>query len=102
MKSSASLLAFGTSFCSGVGSNWGKRNPILLASFIPSGHVCSVGVPFTAQILYISSCSLLPGKSGRRLNNSAAMTPMAKISIGELYSGERSNTSGARYHRVET
>jgi hypothetical protein len=31
----------------------------------PSGQVAAVGVPITAQILYSSSASLVPGNSGR-------------------------------------
>ena len=42
------------------------------------------GVPRTASILNIVSISLLPGKSGLSMYNSAIMQPTAHTSIGEL------------------
>ena len=84
MSSTASAEALGMICASGVGTNCGKRKDMLPASRSPSPHVRAVGEPSTEQILYISSASDVPGKSGRRVKSSARMQPHAHWSIGLL------------------
>jgi hypothetical protein len=45
----------------------------------------------------VSRTSELPGKSGLKVYISAMMAPIAKRSMGALYTCDRSSTSGARY-----
>lgn len=60
-----SHLAVDTSLASGTGGKCGKRKPMRSASASPSGHVCCVGVPSTAQILCSSSgCAGKKGEGG--------------------------------------
>jgi len=56
----------------------------------------------TLNILFSSSISDLPGKSGFLVRNSAKMHPTDHISIGQLYSLVPSSNSGDRYQRVTT
>lgn len=72
------------------------------ASLTPSAQVAAVGVPSTWQTLKISSTSDDPGNNGRNVYSSAMIAPTAQRSTGELYLSDRSSTSGARYHRVDT
>lgn len=76
---------------------FGNLKFMLVANRIPSGQLVCVGEPITAQILNISSVSLVPGKRGLNVNSSAIIAPTAHMSIGELYVVLRSKTSGALY-----
>ena len=46
---------------------FGNLKPIADASFMPSGHIASEGVPITPVTLKIWSTSVPPGKRGRRV-----------------------------------
>lgn len=94
---------------------FGKENPTFFASLIPvfqlpppmvlplsSTPYSELGSPKVSQILYTWSISLTPGKSGLRFSISAKIVPSAHMSTGGPYSVDRSRTSGARYHLVET
>ena len=98
----ASGEAVGISVEREVGENCGNLKFIAAANLNPSDHSFLSGVPMTEQILNISSISELPGNKGRNVYSSAMIQPTAQMSMGAEYIVERSRTSGARYHRVET
>src|SRR4051812_33488541 len=60
------------------------------------------GLPMISQTLQTWSTSFPPGNKGLRVAISTAIAPIAQISTGAEYSPARNNTSGARYHLVDT
>ena len=69
--------------CRGVTGQRGKSIRLVVANWYPSYQSVG-GVPSTRQSFISWSASELPGASGRNRYISARMSPIAKISIGEL------------------
>ena len=55
-----------------------------------------------SHTLHTWSTSFPPGNNGFKVATSTAIAPTAQISTGALYSPALNNTSGARYHLVDT